>query len=202
MPEIKIGGSFAPPLSKDKLSAYLALAATAPPAIGEVMLSLCAMVEKYFGHTPSKKVKGVPHPTGVAVMTPLEAKVVEALDPLVPWMHECKMYGELFEQLPSGTSEERGLMEIKKDGKIIKHRATHEKELEILLYEDNTPVRDEHGRILGADGSTIQLTTIAVVVDQAAYDLRNAAFHLLWYAQELTQDRVPLTADQLPKDRT
>lgn len=28
-------------------------------------------------------------------------------------------------------------------------------------------------------------------------DLRNAAFHLLWYGYELTADRLPCTADQL-----
>jgi hypothetical protein len=28
-------------------------------------------------------------------------------------------------------------------------------------------------------------------------DVRNAAFHLLWYAYELTADREPITADKL-----
>ena len=31
-------------------------------------------------------------------------------------------------------------------------------------------------------------------------DLRNAAFHLLWYAKELADDRQPLTNDKLPKN--
>jgi hypothetical protein len=35
------------------------------------------------------------------------------------------------------------------------------------------------------------------VTDPAAYELRNAAFHLLWHAMELTRDREPLTADKL-----
>lgn len=35
------------------------------------------------------------------------------------------------------------------------------------------------------------------ITDQAAADLRNAAFHLLWHAQEITLDREPCTADRL-----
>jgi hypothetical protein len=35
------------------------------------------------------------------------------------------------------------------------------------------------------------------IVDQAACDLRNAAFHLLWHAMEITLDREPLTNDKL-----
>jgi hypothetical protein len=31
-------------------------------------------------------------------------------------------------------------------------------------------------------------------------DLRDAAFHLLWYAQELALDREPITTDSLPPD--
>ena len=35
------------------------------------------------------------------------------------------------------------------------------------------------------------------VTDQAACELRNAAFHLLWHALEITHDREPLTSDKL-----
>lgn len=35
------------------------------------------------------------------------------------------------------------------------------------------------------------------VTNQKAYDLRNAAFHLLWYAKELGAGREPMTKDRL-----
>jgi hypothetical protein len=37
------------------------------------------------------------------------------------------------------------------------------------------------------------------VTDQAAFDLRNAAWHLWWYVAELYQDREPLTREALGK---
>lgn len=37
----------------------------------------------------------------------------------------------------------------------------------------------------------------AVVSDPKAKALRDAAFHLLWYAKELTRDREPMTSDKL-----
>ena len=36
-----------------------------------------------------------------------------------------------------------------------------------------------------------------IVTNQTVYDLRNAAFHLLWFARELAADREPLTNDKL-----
>lgn len=39
---------------------------------------------------------------------------------------------------------------------------------------------------------------VNTVTDQKAYDLRQAAFHLLWYAKELTIDRQPMTKEEIP----
>lgn len=36
-------------------------------------------------------------------------------------------------------------------------------------------------------------------IDPAERGLRDAAFHLLWFARELSNDREPLTADNLPE---
>ncbi len=52
--------------------------------------------------------------------------------------------------------------------------------------------------ITGRDGHpATRVETRVEVIDQAAYDLRNAAFHLLWHAKEITLDREPLTSDVL-----
>jgi len=46
------------------------------------------------------------------------------------------------------------------------------------------------------DGLTRKIEKITIV-DQAAYDLRNMAMHLLWYATELSNDREPITVASL-----
>lgn len=96
--EIKLSGSFAPPLAPKQLAVYRALAQAAPPSIADAMVALCDMMEMYHGHPPSTR-ESIPHRSGIVAMTPLESHVVAALDPWVPWLHECKMYGELFAQL-------------------------------------------------------------------------------------------------------
>lgn len=49
----------------------------------------------------------------------------------------------------------------------------------------------------GTKKEKVQVPLIRVI-DQSAYDLRNTAFHLLWFAKELTLNREPLTLDKLP----
>ena len=49
-----------------------------------------------------------------------------------------------------------------------------------------------------ADGQ-VRLKQVSAVDDVDAKELRDAAFHLLWYAKELTLDRVPATTDTLPR---
>ncbi len=39
-------------------------------------------------------------------------------------------------------------------------------------------------------------TWLGKVFDSLAGDIRNAAYHLLWYARELTKDREPRTKDK------
>lgn len=45
---------------------------------------------------------------------------------------------------------------------------------------------------------TVEVEGTVKVVDQSAFELRNAAFHLLWFARELCLDREPLTQEKLP----
>lgn len=46
------------------------------------------------------------------------------------------------------------------------------------------------------DAMSAVFDTISDVTDK---ELRNAAFHLVWYGRELTADREPLTSDKLPQ---
>lgn len=128
----KIGGSFAPPLNAGKVTAYRALAATAPPAVAEAMGKLCDMVD-LFQQTPASAKPGRPHPVGIGTIVELEDGEKERIFDAVPWAHENRMYAELFDGIDARTDK----------------------------------------------------------------PLRDAAFHLLWFAVELTNDREPLTADRL-----
>lgn len=140
----KIGGSFAPPLSAEKLEEYRGLAVTSDsPATAEAMLKLCKMVE-VFQQTPPSMEPGIPHPVGefrdarngqlkTVTITPLAQAEKERIFDVVPWAHENEMYAKLF------------------DG---------------INAETHKPLRD-------------------------------AAFHLLWFAVELEKDREPITNDRI-----
>jgi len=129
-----IGGSFAPPITKEQLQKYRQLAAKTEPHIREVMEKLCDMVQQWW-LTETKAIGGGgnPHPSGKGTVQDLSDNQVKELYDLVPWPYECDAYAIQFDTLsPTAQKEER-----------------------------------------------------------------NAAFHLLWYAKELTQDRHPMTTDKL-----
>ena len=134
------GGSFAPPLTPEKIAAYRGLAETAPTAVRDAVRQLCDMAE-LFQQTPPSSRPGTPHPSGRGVKVPLEQSEIDRIWDAVPWddevpgdhVNECAVLARLF------------------DG---------------ISNEDNEP-------------------------------LRNAAFHLLWYAKELARDREPITTDRL-----
>lgn len=144
--QVRLGGSFAPPLDAQKLADYRELAKSASdPRIQDKMLSLCEMME-VFHQTPASALSGSPHPIGemqdaqgnkyrAPVVVPLEDSEVKRIWDYVPWDYECDGLGTLFETIPNET-----------------HKS-----------------------------------------------LRDAAFHLLWFARELTRDREPLTNDKLQR---
>ncbi len=125
----QIGGSFAPPLTPEKLGDYKTLAESCPNRqCKEKMVELIKMME-VFDETPASIEAGSPHPVGIGVIVPLEGKEVERIWDVVPFASECDGIGQLFDQLEG--------------------------------------------------------------------DVRNAAYHLLWFARELAADREPLTNDKL-----
>jgi hypothetical protein len=144
MPEKRVGGSFAPPLTTEKLDAYAGLHdGIEDPVVKYVFGNLLACAKK-FQETGESKEKPVPHPmdgaevqtsdgkTGVlrAKVVPLEKAEIDRIWDDVPWPYECDAYGQQLDVLPPG-------------------------------------------------------------------ELRNAAYHLLWYARELTADREPMTTDRV-----
>lgn len=126
----QVGGSFAPPLDKAKLSSYRKLAEDAADPLRTDLLSLCDMVGK-FQQIPASKQPGTPHPSGRGTMVKLEKP--ERLAGVIP-----------------------------------KH--------------------DDYLR-MAADFEMID--------PEGDKDLRNAAFHLLWFARELSAGREPMTNDKL-----
>ena len=130
--KVLVGGSFAPPLTEDKLKEYKLLAATADIRINEVMLKLIEMVE-VFNQTPTSASTPIPHRTGIVNQILLEEQEITRIWNYVPWDYEIEAYSKLFETINNS---------------------------------DNKPLRD-------------------------------ACFHLLWFAKELESDREPITNDKL-----
>ena len=73
--KVLVGGSFAPPLTEDKLKEYKLLAATADIRINEVMLKLIEMIE-VFNQTPTSASTPIPHRTGIVNQIPLEEQEI------------------------------------------------------------------------------------------------------------------------------
>jgi hypothetical protein len=126
-----IGGSFAPPLSTEKLTEYRQIIeAEAPADLKDQLLSLCTMVET-FQQTPESTNGKAKHPAGAGYVQPLEDAEIKRIWDVVPWDWEIAAIQSRCDQLP------------------------------------------------------------------AKSPIRNAAFHLLWFAVELTNDREPCTNDKL-----
>jgi hypothetical protein len=171
-----VGGSFAPPLDKKALDGYEKLAkGSKDKAVSTVMMDLIKMVRK-FGETPASKLKGTPHPVGWGIQViKLEEEEVKRIDDVVPWAHELAGLSNkdgtgLFDQLDTGTKE-------------------------VPITEDDVVDTTEVSKRATPDGKRVFMKS--VVVDPKAKALRDTAFHLLWYAWELTQDREPLTTDRI-----
>lgn len=130
--KVLVGGSFAPPLTEDKLKEYKLLAATADIRISEIMLKLIEMVE-VFNQTPTSILKPELHRTGIVNQIPLEDAEITRIWNYVPWDYELEAYSKLFETIDN---------------------------------TNNKPLRD-------------------------------ACFHLLWFARELEADREPITNDKI-----
>lgn len=126
------GGSFAPPLSDEKLAYYWMLAESAPGPLRDAMLSLLACCETWWNLPDPIGTATRPHSSGVGTIVRLNPEHATALWGHIPWDHELAAIQSLFDAIPT---------------------------------------------------------------DQ--WELRNAAFHILWHVKELDLNREPLTNDKL-----
>jgi hypothetical protein len=108
MPKAKTqqyGGSFAPPLTATEIKKYEKLAKDADPQVSDYMTTLLNMVKK-FSETGESKNKPKKHPSGVGTITQLEDAEVKRMWDHVPWEHDLKAMGEVFEQIDNETDKD------------------------------------------------------------------------------------------------
>lgn len=103
----RIGGSFAPPLSDDKLASISAIAAAASPPIKDAMTTLLACVTAWWELPYSGSAGSQPHPSGVGTIIPLDEPIAAALEPTIPWPHELDAIQGLFDGIPAEQQELR-----------------------------------------------------------------------------------------------
>ncbi len=83
-----VGGSFAPPLTADKLRQYrVVIERSVSDDLKEPLLGLCRMVE-VFQETPESDEPAEPHPVGMGHVQQLAPEEVERIWDLVPWPWE------------------------------------------------------------------------------------------------------------------
>lgn len=180
-PTVKVGGSFAPPLTPELLARYRELAEEAVRnrkyrQQGQLILQLADMVDK-FNETPRSRERSTPHPAGIGQITKLEAAEVERIDDVVPYEEELLYYDSVFDKIEASPEDERNA-----------HRSQQYKAKLRSVYDDAFM----EGKQLSPRDLPEKPATEP--------SLRNAAYHLLWFARELALDREPLTTDQLPEE--
>lgn len=130
MPKQLIGGTFAPPLSDEKLAAYEGIAATASPEVKDAMGTLQACVRKWWALPDSTGVNRTPHPSGRGAIIPLDDHIAKELWDSIPWTHELNAIQGLFDGIPSDQTELRN---------AAFHLLWHVKELDL----DREPITND-----------------------------------------------------------
>ena len=107
-------------------------------------------------------------------------QLIDALDPKTPaggYARELVTMFETFQQTPPSTLP--GKKHPSGTGEIVPLE-----ESEVARMWELVPWKEE-------------CDTMGKAFDALTGDVRNACFHLLWYARELTLDREPITTDKL-----
>lgn len=98
-PQVRVGGSFAPPLTPEKLAAYKALGESCPDLqIRDIFAKLVRMVE-VFRETPESTLPGTPHPSGMGTIVPLTEEEIQRIWDTTPWGEELDAYGVICDRL-------------------------------------------------------------------------------------------------------
>lgn len=95
----RIGGSFAPPLSDEKITAYEALAASADAPVQDAMKTMLTCVKQWWDLPYSTEDGASPHPSGVGRIIPLDDPIAKALWDAIPWKHELDAIQGLFDAI-------------------------------------------------------------------------------------------------------
>lgn len=122
-PQPRIGGTFAPPLTDEKLAAYkTAISAMPAGAVRDALATLMHCCNIWWELPESNGTAKTPHPSGVGTITALQADHVKTLDDSIPWGHELDAIQTLFDGLPDGA----GAVIVDEDGRrrsIIEDKA-------------------------------------------------------------------------------
>lgn len=117
------------------------------------------------------------------------------------YMRQCLDCVRRWWDLPESKRTDGKTFDIRHKGKPHTFRTVPLENAHVEALWDATPWMNElvaMERVFDTlPHGTIEVNNRCEVVDAAAHDLRNAAFHLLWHAKELTLDREPLTSDKL-----
>lgn len=218
------GGSFAPPIDK-AMRDYGSLATSdeiEDPRARHALKTLFAAVDEFLG-TDVKTASATAHPSGVGFITKLDEATVEALDEKTPFPEEIKTMGAWLEACNQAEAEAHGKAIEAWQTALVSHLAhKHFKNEELRRLAKLTKLSPDAIACLPesvqkdvAEASKCREAAVDEFIEamrtkshadvpypQRPTDLlfhRDAAHHLLWYANELSQDRVPLTSDKLPR---
>lgn len=223
--EIRFGGSFATRITPEKIKRYRELVDSAERKIKETLLPLIDMVEA-FCETPDSTLDGpelkVHLASGVRTLTasPLSNEEIERMWDLVPYPEECAAIGKIIEGLQvdaanensrrieawqrsmydivvseyfGSTEEARNVIEyLRLPESITKYftesQVNHFHEMSEKLLACNAEIAEARAKKSHANCPYPKLEST---------ELRDAAYHLYWYANELSVDREPITVDKL-----
>jgi hypothetical protein len=108
---MRIGGSFAPPLTNEKLKNYKVLIGKVDPESRlRSALDTCYKCAEGWWTQPDSTGVGEPHPVGeitdkegrtrpAPMMIPLDAPIAKALDEYIPWDDEIETFATIFEAI-------------------------------------------------------------------------------------------------------
>jgi len=105
MPQSRIGGAFAPPLTDELLAKYRTTIDDMPAGpIKDALDSLLPCCEEWWDLPEPNGTKTKPHPVGVGTIVSLQDDHKHVLDEHIPWEHELKAIQDLFDALPTGVT--------------------------------------------------------------------------------------------------
>ena len=101
----------------------------------------------------------------------------------------CLTCVQAWHDLPVSTRQDSDRYTIQHLGETVSYSVTPLEESHIAALWNVTPWMNELNMLSNSQGTG--------VFDQLTGELRNCAFHLLWYCKEITLDREPLSQDKL-----